>query len=438
MAKAMTSDDAVTVEVIDQTHDGKGVADLDGRRIFIAGALPGERAVIASRRRRRRYQEATLLEIDVPSQARVDPVCEFFGVCGGCALQHMSYDAQVEFKQHVVAESFARIGKLAPDRWHPPLTGPEWRYRRRARLGVKFVEGKGRVLVGFRERAAPFITDMDHCPVLARPLDTGLAELAAAVAATSLRARIPQIEVAIGDDCGAIVFRTLDAPTAEDVGILAELGGRLGLDVYFQPGGPGSVRPITSEPHPLRYSLPGFGLRLGFAPTDFIQVNAVVNSAMVARAVENAEIAASDRVLDLFCGIGNFSLPFAQTAGQLLGVEGEPGLVARALRNADANAIENAKFTTADLAESNWPFLKESWDIVLLDPPRTGADAVVAQMATMAPRRVVYVSCHPGTLARDARILTESQGYRLASAQILDMFPHTHHVEVMAVFDRRD
>ncbi|HEX6996454.1 MAG TPA: 23S rRNA (uracil(1939)-C(5))-methyltransferase RlmD [Gammaproteobacteria bacterium] len=424
----------IEVSIVDLTHDGEGVADVDGRRVFVPGTLPGERAVIAPRRRRRRYTEADLVRVVAPSPDRVEPPCPVFGRCGGCALQHLAYDAQVRFKQKVVEDAFARIANLAPDEWLTPITGSEWHYRRRARLGVKYVEAKGRVLVGFRERGAPYITDMRRCPVLVRPLDTLVGALADMIEQSPLKRRLPQIEVAVGDDAAAIVLRVLDAPDADERRRFAAFGAEHGVDVYLQPGGPGTIAPL-GEPHPLRYRLPDFDITLDFLPTDFIQINGAVNAQMVAAAVELADVRPDDRILDLFCGLGNFTLPFARRAGELLGVEGEAGLVARAVQNARSNGIENARFVAADLTEPDWPFYRREWDIVVLDPPRTGAEVPVRELGRARPRRIVYVSCHPATLARDAKILVDAHGYRLRAARVLDMFPHTHHVEAMAVFD---
>jgi 23S rRNA (uracil1939-C5)-methyltransferase len=349
----------------------------------------------------------------------------------------MSYAAQVRFKQNVAAEAFERIGGVAPGQWLEPIVGPEWRYRRRARLGVKQVEAKGRVLVGFRERAASLITDMRHCSVLAPPIDTALEQLSALVGASTLARRIPQIEVAIGDDHGALVLRVLDEPAPRDAAAFKEFGERLGLDIYVQPGGPGTVRPLgAARAH--RYSLPEFRVQIEFAPTDFIQINAHVNARMVATAVAAAELRPTDRVLDLFCGLGNFSLPLAKYASELLGIEGDAALVTRAAHNAAQNGIRNTRFLAANLDLEEWGFYREPWDVVVLDPPRTGAAAAAARLAALRPRKIVYVSCHPGTLARDAQTLVAGGAYRLASARILDMFPQTHHVEVMAVFEQID
>lgn len=436
MARAASSDAPVAADVRDLTHDGRGIADVEGQRIFVAGALPAERVLIEPRRRRRRYQEADLVRVVTPAPDRVAAPCEYFGVCGGCALQHMAYPAQVRFKQGVAADAFRSIAGFEPEQWLEPILGPQWRYRRRARLGVKHVDAKGRVLVGFRERAAALVTDMRHCSVLAAPMDSAIDALAEVIASTTIARRIPQVEVALGDEFGALVLRALDAPQPRDEALLRAFGDSLDLDIHVQRGGPGTVTPLGPRKRTLSYALREFGIVLEFAPTDFVQINAAVNERMVAAAIELAQPGPTDRVLDLYCGLGNFSLPLARRAGSVCGVEGEAGLVARAARNAERNGIENAKFYAADLMQPDWGFLREKWDIVFLDPPRTGAEAAVAQMRSMQPRRIVYVSCHPGTLARDSKVLVESGLYRLSLARILDMFPHTHHVEVMAVFDR--
>jgi 23S rRNA (uracil1939-C5)-methyltransferase len=424
------------VRVVDLTHDGRGVADVDGRRVFVPDALPGELAELTLRKRRRKLQEAELVRIVERSPDRVVPECEYFGRCGGCALQHLAPAAQVEFKQRVVAQALARIARLEPDEWLPAFSGAPWRYRRRARLGVKYVPGKERVLVGFRERAAPYITDMARCPVLKPPLDGLIGPLAELIAGTSVRQRLPQIEAAVGDGASALVLRVLDAPSAADVEAFAAFGARHGVDMYLQRGGPGTAAPIGAA-RTLRYTLAQFGVTLEFLPTDFVQVNAEVNAELVATAVRLADVQPADAVLDLYCGLGNFSVPFAQRARELLGVEGEAGLVARAVRNATLNAVANARFVTADLAQPDWSFFREPRDVVVLDPPRTGAEAAVAAMDRIAPRRIVYVSCHPATLARDAQVLVERLGFRLSAVRVFDMFPHTHHVEALALFVRR-
>jgi len=424
-----------TVTIIDLTHDGVGVADLDGRRIFVADALPGERVEIALRKRRRKVQEAELTRVLEPSPSRVQPQCEHFGRCGGCALQHLEHDAQVSFKQQVVAGALKRIGNVEPLDWLPPVVSEPWHYRRRARLGVKYVTGKNRVLVGFRERARPYITDMQSCPVLMPPVDSLLGELAELIEKSSVKDQLPQIEVAVADDAVALVFRVLADPSAADTEAFRAFGARFGLDMYWQRGGPGTIVPLDRA-RALTYRLSEFGLGFEFLPTDFVQVNIAVNAELVSTAVRLAEIQAGDRVLDLYCGLGNFSLPLAQRAVELLGVEGDAGLVARAVRNAARNGIANTRFVAADLMAPGWGFYRERWDVVVLDPPRTGAEGPVAELDASGVRRVVYVSCHPATLARDARSLVERHGFTLRAARVFDMFPHTHHVEALALFTR--
>jgi 23S rRNA (uracil1939-C5)-methyltransferase len=430
----MTADGPVVAAIVDLTHDGIGVADLDGRRVFVSDALPGERVEIALRKRRRKLQEADLLRVLDAAPSRTTPACEYFGRCGGCALQHLEHSAQVAFKEGVVREALERIGRVEPAEWLPPVVGAPWHYRRRARLGVKYVAGKDRVLVGFRERAGHYITDMRRCPVLMPPIDGLLGELAEVIARTSVKERLPQIEAAVADEATALVLRVLAAPSAADEQVFREFGTRHGIDMYLQPGGPGTVTPL-GHVRPLRYRLPEFDVTLEFLPTDFVQVNARVNAELVATAVGLADLRRTDRVLDLYCGLGNFSLPLAQRAEVLLGVEGDAGLVARAVRNAASNGIGNARFATADLASSDWGFYRERWDVVVLDPPRTGAAEPIAELHRSMPRRVVYVSCHPATLARDAATLV-GQGFVLRTARVFDMFPHTHHIEALALFER--
>jgi 23S rRNA (uracil1939-C5)-methyltransferase len=277
---------------------------------------------------------------------------------------------------------------------------------------------------------------MQRCPVLAPPLDGLLGELAALIEQTSIKDRIPQIEAAVADEASALVLRVLAAPSEADQRTFLEFGRRHGIDLYLQPGGPATAVPL-GDTRPLRYGLAEFGLTFEFLPTDFVQVNAGINMQLVSTAVRLADVQPGDRVLDLFCGLGNFSLPLAQRASELVGVEGEAGLVARAVRNAAANGVGNARFVTADLAATDWSFYRERWDVVVLDPPRTGAEAPIAEMHRSLPRRIVYVSCHPATLARDAQVLVGELGYRLTKARVFDMFPHTHHIEALALFERQ-
>jgi len=427
-----------TAQIEAATHDGRGIAAMEGKKVFVAGALEGEEVRFIRRKRRRKFDEAELLEVLTPSPKRVSAACAVFGRCGGCALQHISIEEQRAIKFGTLRDNLERIGKVAPEQWLEPLAGPEWHYRRRARLAVKEVHGKGRVLVGFRERHAPFITDMQRCEVLARPVDNLIEPLSAFIGQLSISARLPQIEVAIGDNGVALVFRVLDTPSADDLEGFREFGKQHSLRIWLQPGGLDSLQlawPDT-DPGPLTYALPEFGIEIAFEPVDFVQVNADINQRMVHAAIEYLEPRADDRVLDLYCGIGNFSLPLGRKAGEVLGIEGEASLVQRAADNATRNGLDNVSFRRADLVavEGKDAWLNEHWDRVLLDPARSGAAEVIAHMRKIDPERIVYVSCHPGTLARDAGTLVNEQGYRLVAAGIIDMFPHTAHVESVAVF----
>jgi len=429
-----------TAAIMSVTHDGRGIADTAGKKVFVAGALAGETVRFRRRKSHRKYDEAELLEVVEAAADRVDARCAAFGRCGGCALQHVSVDRQREIKFQTLRDNLARIGRVEPQDWLAPLTGAGWHYRRRARLAVKDVAGKGRVLVGFRERHAPYVTDMQRCEVLAAPLDGLIAELSDVIGRLSIRARLPQIEVAVADNAIALVFRVLDPPRESDRDTLRAFGADHELRVYLQPGGLDSLQRLhpVADVEPLYYTLPEFDVRIEFEPVDFVQVNAEVNRKMVHAAVELLAPEPGDRVLDLFCGIGNFSLPLARRAGTVLGVEGEPTLVRRAAANAAGNGMPGADFRCADLAaiDGTEAWLCAGWDRLLLDPARGGAAEVVEHAGRIDAARIVYVSCHPGTLARDAGTLVHVAGYRLAAAGIVDMFPHTAHVESIAVFDK--
>jgi 23S rRNA (uracil1939-C5)-methyltransferase len=425
-------------DILDLSHEAKGVARVDGKAVFVADALPGERVVMRRVARRRNFDEAVLERVLRASPDRVEAGCPHFGLCGGCALQHLAPAAQLLFKQAQLLETLARLGEVEPAHVLEPLTGPAWAYRRRARLGVKYVPKKGRVLVGFRERSSPYVADLHECRVLAAPAGALMDPLAALVAGLSIASRLPQVEVAVADDACALVLRVLDEPSATDLAALARFEVEHSVRIYLQPGGADTVRPLAADAAPLRYSLPAFGLRLEFEPTDFIQVNGALNEAMVSRAVDLLELDPAHRVLDLFCGLGNFSLPLATRAGEVVGIEGDAALVARARLNAVRNGIGNAAFHSSDLTAdlSHAPWAGSGYERVLLDPPRAGAREVLPVVGRSGAGRVVYISCHPGSLARDAAILVKEHGFRLAAAGVMDMFPHTTHVEAMAVFER--
>jgi len=422
------------------THDGRGIAGAGGKKAFIAGALAGETVQFIRRKSRRNFDEAELLEVIEASPDRIDARCEAFGRCGGCSLQHVTPEHQRTIKAQTLRDNLERIGRVEPDQWLPPMTGPEWNYRRRARLAVKHVPAKGRTLVGFRERHAPFITDMHRCEVLAQPVDDLIDDLSELIGQLSIRARLPQIEVAIADNDIALVFRVLDPPTDADKVAFSAFGEAKQLRIYLQSGGLDSVALLypQSVDEPLYYSLAEFDINIAFEPIDFVQVNSDINQRMVHFAVQQLDAGANDRVLDLYCGIGNFSLALARHAGTVLGVEGEASLVARAAENARRNELSNVEFRVADLSkiDGTESWIKAGWNRLLLDPARGGAAEVVTRMHLFRPERIVYVSCHPGTLARDAGTLVHEQGYRLEAAGIIDMFPHTAHVESIAVFSK--
>jgi 23S rRNA (uracil1939-C5)-methyltransferase len=430
-----------TASIDSATHDGRGIAAVSGKKVFVAGALPGETVEFIRRKSRRNYDEAELLSVLEPSADRIDAKCEAFGRCGGCSLQHVSDDYQRAIKEQTLRDNLERIGKVEPDTWLAPMTGPVWSYRRRARLAVKDVPAKGRVLVGFREKHAPYVTDMHRCEVLAGSIGGLIDELSDLVASLTIRARLPQIEIAIAENSTAMVFRVLDTPTDDDKDRLIAFGVAHELRIYLQPGGLDSLQLIQPGEldEALYYTLPEFDIRVDFEPIDFVQVNGDINQRMVAFAIEQLQVGPTDRVLDLYCGIGNFSLPLARRAGTVLGVEGEQSLVARASENARSNGLDNVKFRVADLSkiDGTESWVKAGWDRLLLDPARSGAAEVIERMPLINPERIVYVSCHPGTLARDAGVLIHEHGYRLESAGIIDMFPHTAHVESIAVFSRK-
>jgi 23S rRNA (uracil1939-C5)-methyltransferase len=424
--------------IVDLAHDGRGVARIDGKTVFVADALPGESIVMRRVARHRNYDEAQLERVIVASPSRVTPRCRHFGTCGGCSLQHLAADAQLEFKQRQLLENLTRIGQVTPRQVLEPLAGPLWHYRRRARLGVKRVAKKGRVLVGFRERSAPLIADLAECPVLEGPVDHLLGPLASLIDGLSIASRVPQIEVAIAPPDTALVLRVLDAPSPSDRDRLADFERDYAVRLYLQPGGPETVTPLTVGKPRLAYRLPEQQLSISFEPTDFVQVNATLNQAMIERTLDVLAPQPTDAVLDLYCGLGNFSLPLARRSRSVVGIEGANELVERARANAEANGIDNVEFHCADLMttlpQGSWA--RERYDLVLLDPPRAGAREALATVAATEARRIVYVSCHPGSLARDAGLLVSEYGYTLTAAGVMDMFPHTNHVEAMAVFER--
>lgn len=427
-----------TAEIHDMAHDGRGVAKVEGKATFIHGALPGEEVRFRYLSRRRSHDEGQVVGVVRASPDRVMPQCEQYGVCGGCSLQHMAADAQLAAKQGVLLDNLRQLGGVEPERVLPPLrSSSPWGYRRKARLGVKNVPRKGKVLVGFRERGSSFVTDVERCHVLHPHVGELLPALSALIESLTISQRLPQIEVAMDDARCVLVLRVLDPLGEGDAQRLRAFAQRHDVVFYLQPAGPESVVPLDGSVD-LHYRLPDDDLTLWFLPGDFTQVNSDINRQMIAHAMALLEPASDERVLDLFCGIGNFTLPIARRAAHVVGVEGDAGLVARARDNAHRNAIDNAEFFAADLYAdlSAEPWLRERYDKVLLDPPRSGAYEVLPLLARLGARRLVYVSCYPGTLARDAGELVKHHGYRLVAAGVMDMFPHTAHVESIALFDK--
>lgn len=426
------------LRIADLSHDGRGVARLDGKAIFVDGALAGEQVLAKRTARHKQYDEAEVLAVLEPSPQRVAPRCAHYGVCGGCSLQHLDPAAQIAAKQETLLENLRRIGHVTPERVLPALSGEPWGYRRRARLSAKLVEKKGRVLVGFRERNGRYVADIQRCEVLHPSVGPRVGELAELVASLVEARHIAQIEVSVGDAVTALIFRNLVELGDEDRAKLRAYAERTGLAVLLQSGGPDTVRPLYPTEIRLSYRLPHFDLELAFEPLDFVQVNGAMNERMIEHAIDLLAPRAEDHVLDLFCGLGNFTLPLARKAARVVGVEGDVGLIARARENAARNGLGNCEFHVADLAgaHADAPWAKHDYDAILLDPARAGAEAVLNYLPRQATRRVVYVSCHPGSLARDAGILVARHGFTLRAAGVMDMFPHTAHVESVALFER--
>ena len=428
------------IESID--HEGIGVAHVEGKVTFIDGGVTGERVAFTRRKSRGRFDLGTVTEVLRESTQRVAPRCGYFGTCGGCAMQHVDAFAQVAAKQRVLEDNLARLGKVTPGLMLPPVIGPAWGYRNRARLSVHYVAKKGGVLVGFHERRSSFVADTLSCDVLPPHVGRLIPALREMFTAMRLRERLPQIELAVGEDVTVLVLRHLEAIPDEDAARLREFADRHGIQWWLQPKGPDTAHPFHPLDAPrLDYRLPEFGLRLAFGPTEFTQVNAGVNRILVKRAFDLLAPAAGERVGDLFCGLGNFTLALATSGAEVVGMEGSPSLVARAESNARDNGLEaNTRFIAHDLYTDAEGALRKLGrvDKLLIDPPRDGAMEICKALPEGgdAPSRIVYVSCSPSTLARDAGLLVHVKGYGLAAAGVVNMFPHTGHVESIALFER--
>jgi 23S rRNA (uracil1939-C5)-methyltransferase len=429
----------VRATIVSLTHDGRGVTHIDGKAVFIDAALPGEEVEFLYTEIRRDYAEGKVVEVLTASEHRVVPKCVHFDVCGGCSFQHVDSATQIQIKQTLLEEQFKRIGKvLIPALWEP-LTGPHWGYRRKARMGVKYVAKKNRVLVGFREKRHPYLAEMDSCVVLHPIVGTRLIALGEMIEGLSIREKIPQIEVAIGDEQCVLAFRVLEPPTAADQERMLSFSKAHDLTICLQSKGPDTITPLDGEPEVIpTYALPDQGIEFKFRPAMFTQVNYEINRLMVNRVLAALNLTKNDTVLDLFCGLGNFTLPLAKYAGLVVGVEGDLTLVKHARENARHNGIENAEFYAADLSKdiSDQPWANRKYNKILLDPSRAGASEVLHYFKQWQPEQIVYVSCNPSTLARDAGILVNDMGYKLVKAGVMDMFPQTGHVESIALFEK--
>ncbi|MEC5386208.1 23S rRNA (uracil(1939)-C(5))-methyltransferase RlmD [Uliginosibacterium sp. H3] len=427
-----------TIESLD--HEGRGIAHVEGKAIFIEGALPGETVEYSSYRKRERFEQATTTRVIKHSAQRAEPRCKFFDLCGGCSLQHAELGAQVAAKQRVMEDALKHIGKVPVGSIYPPIYGPAWGYRYRGRIGIRMVPSKGGVLIGFHEKKSSYIVDMTSCEVLPPHVSDVLIPLRRLIASLSSPDRIPQVELAVGDDRTVLVLRNLLPFTAKDKALLLAFGEQHALHMWQQPGAPETARPLRAgEPDHLYFTLPEFNLALKFKPTDFTQVNVHINRLLVRRAMQLLQPQPGERIADLFCGLGNFTLPIARSGARVVGVEGSAALVERAAENARENGLSDlADFSVANLFEVTPESLRAlgALDKMLIDPPREGAIALVKALGDDAPRRIVYVSCNPATLARDAAVLVREKGYVMRGAGVANMFPHTSHVESIALFER--
>ena len=435
----MTIENRVTIESLDQ--EGRGVAHSDGKVIFIEGALTGEIVSYSAYRKKPSFELAQVTQIHKFASMRVQPKCKYFGVCGGCSMQHIDASAQVAVKQRILEDSLWHIGKVKAETMLPPIYGQTWGYRERARISVRHVIKKDKTLVGFHERRSSYVADMQSCEILPPKISGLLPLLAELIGGLSIRDKMPQIELAVGEFVHVLVLRVMQPPSASDEAALRAFAEQHEIQFWLQSKGPETALPFHPLTAPqLSYSLPEFGITMPYGPIEFTQVNSALNRVMVSRALRLLHPQAGERIADFFCGLGNFTLPIARSGAHVLGVEGSEALVVRARQNAAFNGLsDHTQFAAMNLFEMTEESLAElgSFDKWLIDPPRDGAvQLVTAISAKTAPRRIVYVSCNPATLARDAQVLVQAHGYTLKSAGVMNMFPHTSHVESIALFER--
>jgi len=433
------SNETFTTNITSLSHEGRGIAHLDGKTTFIFGALPGETVEFRYSKKRGSYDEGYVTNVLEASKDRVDAKCPNFGICGGCSLQHMQHDTQIKHKQTAFLELLKQQSNIEPQEILTPLIASPWGYRRKARIGVKHVPKKEKVLVGFRERNSPYVTNMDICFTLHPSVGKEIAALSTLFMTLETKDHLPQCEVAIDDNETAIILRHLVPLPEKDLDALENFFKQRKWRLYLQPKGIDSIHlhyPKLENPL-LQYQLPKYDLKLEFHPAQFTQINSEINRQMIDRALDLLDLQETDHVLDLFCGIGNFTLPITKQAKKVIGIEGDDTAVAQAKNNATLNQITNTEFYSANLFEpvNHFTWSQATFDKILLDPPRSGAQEILENMSIWQPQKIIYISCNPATLARDAGILCQ-QGYHLDKAGIMDMFPHTQHVEAMALFER--
>ncbi len=422
------------------SHDGRGVTTLQNKTTFVSGALPTEKVLCEITHSHRRYNEAKVIDVISAAAERIKPHCAHFGICGGCSMQHVEFAAQVQLKQNALLEQLQHFGKIQPEEVLPPIVGNPWGYRRKARLGVRYVIKKEKLLIGFREKFSNYLADIEECPVLHPSVGKSLLNLRQLIRGLTQYQHIPQIEVAVSDQTTALVIRHMTPLSEMDLTALREFARQEHFHIYLQPNPPAPIHKLWPDDQQelLSYFLPDYQLEMRFHPLDFTQVNGEINREMIKQALQLLDPKPTDTILDLFCGLGNFTLPIARFAKHVIGVEGTMAMVERAKANAEYNHIKNTEFYAANLMEpkESMPWLKTAYDKVLIDPPRTGAKEILPYLTNPSIKRLVYVSCNPSTLARDAGELVYNYQYKLKKVGVINMFPHTSHIEAIALFEK--
>jgi len=428
----------IEVVIEDLSHDGRGIARIDGKVMFVSGALPAEKVLVKHTGGNKNFEEGLAIEVLEASEDRVEAKCQYYDVCNGCTMMHLAPKKQIEFKANTLKQNLIKMAKIEPQTWMPALTDESWHYRRRARLSVRWVIAKEKVLVGFREKDGRYVADMDYCEILQKPLDDLLKPLALMVEKLRIRQQIAQVEASVADDDVALIVRHLKPIGVADEKILLDFAKEYDVRIYSQSKGPKTIFEMTDKKEPLYFDMKEYGIRMEFLPSDFIQVNAKMNIKMINQAMDLLDIQKEDVVLDLFCGLGNFTLPLAKRVKKIVGIEGEKTLVKRAVENAKLNSLDNVEFFEADLRKNheNSEWYKQDYSKIIIDPPRSGAWEILPLIASMGANTLLYVSCHPASLARDADRLVNEFGFKMVKAGVMDMFPHTSHVESMALFVR--